>query len=481
MLKDLASQIVMWLDTSAEWVVAFIIIIGVMQNIISLTQLFVAAKVLRRKKDEDNSEALWQQRAPSAPPISLIAPAYNESASIVESTKSLLNIHYPHCEVIVVNDGSKDDTLSKLINSFALTPSPRDFDIAVAHKEIRQVYQSKKYPNLIVIDKENGGKADALNAGINVSRSPLFCSVDADSMLDADALLHAVQPFLSKPDSVIAVGGTIRVANGCRVRGGKVLSVGLSNKLLPMLQTVEYTRAFLIARVAMSEMGIMTLISGAFGIFRRPAAIAAGGYDTTTVGEDYELVMRMHRYHLERKIKYEVVFVAEPVCWTEVPENLTILGRQRKRWQRGSLETFFRHWKMLGDPRYGKVGLFGLPMSLLIDVFGPLVEVIGYFLVPILWLSGLLNFDFMLAFLALTFVFGIFISAGSLALEEISLHRIPKAKDLLRLGGGIIIENFGYRQLNNIWRVQGWWEFIRKKKSWGEMTRKGFQSSEPNQ
>ncbi|MDP1931019.1 MAG: glycosyltransferase [Gammaproteobacteria bacterium] len=477
MLEQISISIVSWINTSAEWIVGLVIAVGLTQNLIALLQLVVAAKALRRRDDSENSETLWHQTAPSAPPISLIAPAYNESASIVESTRSMLSIRYPHCEVLVVNDGSKDDTLDKLIKNFALRPSARDFESVTPHKPIRQIYQSQKYPNLIVIDKENGGKADALNAGINISRSPLFCSVDADSMLEADALLHAVQPFLSKPDKVIAVGGTIRVANGCRVRGGKVMSVGLSKDLLPMLQTVEYTRAFLIARVAMSELNILTLISGAFGIFRRPAAIAVGGYDTDTVGEDYELVMRMHRYHLEKKIPYEVVSVAEPVCWTEAPDNLKTLSRQRKRWQRGSLETFFRHIRMLGNPRYGRIGLVGMPFSLLVDVVGPLAEVLGYLLVPILWFSGMLNPDFAIAFLALTFVFGIFISAGSLVLEEISLHRIPAAKDLLRLISGVLIENFGYRQINNIWRVQGWWEFLRKKKSWGEMTRTGFQSS----
>jgi len=477
MLEQIALTIVNWLDTSAEWVVGLVIVVGLTQNLIALIYLVVAAKVLRRQSESENSETLWQQRAPSAPPISLIAPAYNESASIVESTRSMLSIRYPHCEVLVVNDGSKDDTLDKLIKNFALRPSARDFESVTPHKPIRQIYQSQKYPNLIVIDKENGGKADALNAGIDVSRSPLFCSVDADSMLDADALLHAVQPFLSKPDKVIAVGGNIRVANGCRVRGGKVVSVGLPKDLLPMLQTVEYTRAFLIARVAMSELNILTLISGAFGIFRRPAAIAVGGYDTGTVGEDYELVLRMHRHHLEKKIPYEIVSLAEPVCWTEAPNNLQILSRQRKRWQRGSLETFFRHIRMLGNPRYGRIGMIGMPFSLLIDVLGPLVEVLGYLLVPVLWLSGMLNTDYAIAFLALTVVFGVFISAGSLVLEEISLHRIPTAKDLLRLISGVLIENFGYRQLNNIWRLQGWWEFLRKKKSWGEMTRTGFQST----
>jgi cellulose synthase/poly-beta-1,6-N-acetylglucosamine synthase-like glycosyltransferase len=283
-----------------------------------------------------------------------------------------------------------------------------------------------------------------------------------------------VQPFLTSPTEVVAVGGSIRVANGCDIRGGRVTRVGLSNKLIPLLQTVEYTRAFLVARVAMSELKVLTMISGAFGIFRRSSTLAAGGYDTNTVGEDYELVLRLHRYHRENNIPYDIVSVAEPVCWTEVPENLTILSRQRKRWQRGALETFFKHRKMLMNPRYGRIGTVGMPFSLLIDVIGPLVEVLGYVLVPLLWFSGMLNPDFALAFVALTFFFGIFVSAGALILEEVALMRIPRAKDLLKLMVIILIENFGYRQLNNIWRAQGWWEFMRKKKGWGEMTRSGL-------
>lgn len=462
------------LDIGAEWIVGTIIIIGLTQNLVALIQLIIASRTLRRQDDRQSRETLWAQRAPSAPPISLIAPAYNESAGVVDSTRSLLALRYPHSEVIVVNDGSRDDTLEKLIRQFDLRPSGRAYEATITHKPVRQIYQSRTYDNLIVVDKENGGKADALNAGINVSRSPLFCAVDADSMLETDALLYAVQPFLARPMTTIAVGGTIRVANGCEVHGGRVTRVGLSHRLLPLLQTVEYTRAFLIARVAMSRLRVLTLISGAFGIFRRSAAVAVGGYSTTTVGEDYELVLRMHHYHIENRIPYHVVSVPEPVCWTEAPESVRVLSRQRRRWQRGALETFFRHRSMLFNPRYGKVGTIGMPFSLLIDVLGPLAEVLGYILVPVLWASGLLEPAYALAFLALTFIFGIFISAGSLALEEISLHRIPRARDLLKLMAVILVENFGYRQLNNIWRVQGWWEFIRKKQSWGEMTRTGF-------
>lgn len=210
------------------------------------------------------------------------------------------------------------------------------------------------------------------------------------------------------------------------------------------------------------------------GIFSRSAVIAAGGYETDTVGEDYELVLRLHKYHCDENKPYDVVSVAEPVCWTEVPDNLTVLSRQRKRWQRGALETFFKHRTMLFNSRYGRVGTVGMPFALITDVLGPLTEVIGYVLVPVLWLSGVLNWDFVLAFLALTFVFGIFVSACAIILEELALHRIPRARDLLIIVLIIFVENFGYRQINNIWRAQGWWEFLRKKKSWGEMTRTGL-------
>lgn len=464
-------------DHSAEWIIGLIIFIGLAQNLLALVQLVVASLSMKATDLFDENEGLWQQRAPGALPITLIAPAYNESATIVESIESLLSLHYPYFEVIVVNDGSKDSTLQVLMEHFSLRPSSRAFDEVAPHKPINELYKSERFKNLYVIDKENGGKADSLNAGINVSRTPLFCAVDADSMLEKDSLLHATQPFRENPETVIAVGGTIRVANGCQVRNGKIVRVGLPKKLLPGIQTIEYIRAFLIARVAMSEMGVLTLISGAFGIFRRKAALMVGGYATDTVGEDYELILRMHRYHLEHNIPYEICSVPEPVCWTEVPERLKILASQRRRWQRGSLETFFRHRKMLMNPRYGRVGTLGMSFSLLIDVLGPISEVAGYLLVPLFWFTGILNVEYALAFLALTFAFGIFVSTGSLVLEEVSLHRIPKASDLMRLFFLVFIENLGYRQLANIWRIQGWVDYLRRKKGWGHMTRRGFLQS----
>jgi cellulose synthase/poly-beta-1,6-N-acetylglucosamine synthase-like glycosyltransferase len=229
------------------------------------------------------------------------------------------------------------------------------------------------------------------------------------------------------------------------------------------------------ARLALSEMQALTVISGAFGLFQRQAALEVGGYSHGTVGEDMELVIKLHRLFRERGQPYRIDFIPEPVCWTEVPESLAVLGRQRARWQRGALETFFRHKKMLFNPRYGRIGFLGFGHVLVVDVMGPLVEVLGYVLVPLLWGLGLLAVDYLVAFLAVTFTFGIFVSVATLILEELELRRFPNARHLAILTAVAVAENFGYRQLANIWRVRGWWQFIRKQQGWGTMTRKGFQ------
>jgi cellulose synthase/poly-beta-1,6-N-acetylglucosamine synthase-like glycosyltransferase len=201
-----------------------------------------------------------------------------------------------------------------------------------------------------------------------------------------------------------------------------------------------------------------------------------GGYSHGTVGEDMELVIKLHRHMRDRKLSYRVEFIPEPVCWTEAPDDLITLGRQRARWQRGALETFFRHKDMLFNPRYGRIGFIGFGQILVVDVLGPIVEVLGYVLVPLLWGLGLLAVDYLLAFIAVTFTLGIFVSVATLILEEIQLRRFPKARDLMTLTAVAVLENFGYRQLSNLWRIRGWWQFLRKQQGWGTMTRRGFQT-----
>jgi cellulose synthase/poly-beta-1,6-N-acetylglucosamine synthase-like glycosyltransferase len=325
----------------------------------------------------------------------------------------------------------------------------------------------------------NGGKADALNAGINLSRSPLFCSIDADSLIEPDALLRAVQPFIDEPELTIAVGGTIRLANGCRISAGRVVEIGLPRNLLALFQVVEYLRAFLMARLAWSQVQTLTIISGAFGIFSRQIAIKVGGYSHKTVGEDLELVVKFHRYMRDIRRPYRIVFTPEPVCWTEAPESLKILGRQRSRWQRGALEAFFKHRDMLMRPRYGRIGAVAFGHMFLVDVLGPIVEILGYVLIPIMWGLGLLSADYLLAFLAVTFNFGVVISVGSLILEEVELRRFPRARHLAVLTAAAVLENFGYRQLNNLWRIRGLMQYLRGTSGWGDMTRVGFARPTP--
>lgn len=452
-----------------------IIATGLLQSVIQLFQLGLASAILLRRPPAQRLGLIWSQYADVTPPIAFLVPAYNEERSIVHSLQSLLAMHYPKIEIVMVNDGSTDRTLSILVEAFGLVPTEWDFDDVLPHNPIKAIFRSPREPRLLVVDKENGGKADALNCAVNLTRSPLVCSIDADSLLESDSLLRAVKPFIDDPERTIAVGATVRVANGCRIAHARVLEVRLARKFLAVLQTIEYLRSFLMARLAWSEVGLLTIVSGAFGVFRRQIVIEVGGYSRDTVGEDFELVVKMHRYMREHGRDYRITFVPEPVCWTEVPETWSSLGRQRARWHRGALETFFKHIKMLGRPRYGRIGLVGYTNMLLIDVISPIAEVLGYLLLPLLWALGLLSIQYFIAFLAISFSFGVAVSVGAFMLQEIELRRFKRTRDLFILFLAAIVENFGYRQINNIWRLRGLWEYLRGYQHWGVMAREGFQ------
>ncbi|MBN3787860.1 glycosyltransferase [Burkholderia sp. Ac-20353] len=419
---------------------------------------------------------LWRRYGASAPPIALLAPAYNEELGIVDCVKALFALEYPLTEVIVINDGSTDNTLGVLIDAFELTPTRRTFDAVVTHKPIRGIYVSRVHPNLLVIDKENGGKADAMNAGINLARAPLFCAIDSDSLLESDALLRIVRPFVEQPQRTVAVGGVVRVVNGCRIQSGRVVEIRAPRRFLPLVQSIEYLRAFLMARVAWSGVDTLMLISGAFGLFRRDVAVQVGGFGTDTIGEDLDLVIKIHRHMRDQRRPYNIAFLTDPICWTEAPESLRVLKGQRCRWQRGALEVFFKQRDMLFRSRYGRIGWLGMGQILIVDVLGPLAELSGYMLLPAFWALGWINISYFDAFLSLVFLFGMFLSVSSLVLAELATQPFPRLGDLLRLALAAMIENFGYRQLNSFWRMLGWWQFLRKDKSWGEMTRVGFNS-----
>jgi len=405
------------------------------------------------------------------PPISIIAPAYNEQAIIVTSMRSMLQLNYPEFELVVVNDGSKDETLEVLKREFKLVLFPEAYRDRLPSKPVRAIYRSKIYPNLRVIDKENGGKADSTNTGVNAARYPLFCVIDSDSVLERDSLYNAVQPFLEDPRTV-ACGGTIRIANGCRVSGGFLEEPGLPRNPLALFQVMEYLRAFLFGRLGWAPMNALLIISGAFGIFYKEKVVSVGGFRTDTIGEDMELVMRLHRVLTKKGVPYRIAFVPDPVCWTEAPEDLRTLRSQRIRWQHGLGDSIRINRGLLFQRGSGFVGWLALPFFVVFEWLGPLVEVAGYIFVPFAYFLGLLSLSSMLIFFLLSVSLGVLCSASSLLLEELSFHIYPKTRDVLWLFLAVIAENLGYRQLNSYWRIRGLIEWLLGRKAkWGEMTR----------
>jgi cellulose synthase/poly-beta-1,6-N-acetylglucosamine synthase-like glycosyltransferase len=414
-------------------------------------------------------------------PISMICPAHNEEKTIVDTVRSLQMLNYPEFEIIVVNDGSKDATLERLLEAYDLRRVDRVYKRSLPTKSVRALYASPMVPNLVVVDKENGGKADALNCGINLSRYPLFSSMDADSVIEDDALLKAVKPFMEWPEETVAVGGIVRCANGCTVHEGRVTHIALPRQLLPVFQVVEYLRAFLSGRLGWSALRGLLLISGAFGVYRKSAVIDVGGYDSSTDTEDLELVMALHAVYRERKKPYRIVFVPDPVCWTEVPGNWRMLRRQRNRWHRGMLQSLSRYRRMMFNPRYGIMGTLVLPYFLIFETMGPFIETLGYVSVPLAWALGLLNTNFFLLFFVLAVAFGVFLSVAAILLEEISYRRYPSWGDLWKLLFCGVAENFGFRQVLAVLKIQAFWEYLRGLRRWGKLERVGFVKAAQNQ
>ncbi|MEP7763309.1 glycosyltransferase family 2 protein [Sanguibacter sp. 25GB23B1] len=414
------------------------------------------------------------------PGVSVILPAYNEEMVILDSVRSVLDLRHPDHEAVVVNDGSKDSTLELLVAAYDLVPDTRQITEQIpARGRIRGVWvPSNPAIPLIVVDTENSGRSDSLNAGVNAATRDLIVMLDADSLMDPDALLVVSQPFADDPEGTVATGGVIRAANGCQVVGGRVVDVRMPRQMVARIQVVEYLRSFLLGRTGWSQANALILISGAFGMFRRDVLVEVGGLDADCIGEDFELVMRIHRHMKDAGRDYRVVFVAEPVSWTEVPSTLAVLGRQRRRWHRGLWEVLWSYRAMTFNPRYGRVGMVALPYYWLFELFAPLIELVGLVVVPLGLALGVVDLRYAVALLLVTYVYGFFVTCAALLVEEISFHRYSRWSDLLRILGAAFAENVGYRQLTAVWRLQGWWAALRNKKAvWGTMTRTGFGSS----
>jgi cellulose synthase/poly-beta-1,6-N-acetylglucosamine synthase-like glycosyltransferase len=417
--------------------------------------------------------------SPLTPGISVVLPAYNEAAGIIDSVRSLLALRYPAHEVVVVNDGSRDATLERLQTAFDLVPIRKALRDELTTAPVRGVFASRGERALIVVDKENGGKADALNCGLNASRHEYICAVDADAMLEEDALIRVAQPVLDDPELVAATGGIVRIANGCTVDHGRVVDVALPRSSLARLQVVEYFRAFLVGRMGWSRLDALLIVSGAFGLFNRELVEEVGGWSSRTVGEDIELVISLHDYLRRRGERYRIDFVPDPVCWTECPEDLRALSSQRRRWQRGLGESLWRHRRMTANPKYGFLGLVAIPYFIVFEFVGPLMQVLGYPIVLAAFLTGAVSLAFVGAFLALAVLLGILLSVSALGLEELSFRRYTRAREAATLFVYAVLENFGYRQLNDFWKLQAFADLLRRKGEWGEMRRRGLGLQSP--
>ena len=442
-----------------------------------LLLLVMAAVDLRSQRLDVWQEGRWRLLGSDvAPVISILAPAHNEELTVTESVRSLLTLRYPSLEVVVVNDGSSDGTLATL---------ERDFDLVEIHaapirrrittQPIRGLYRSRRTPSLVVVDKENGGKADALNAGLLVATGDLACAIDADTLVEPDALQRMIRPFLLD-DRVVAAGGTLRVVNGCEVKAGRVTRQRAPRRFLEGVQAVEYLRAFLAGRVGWNRLGGNLIISGAFGLFRRESMIAAGGYRHDTVGEDMELVVRMRRLGHERGASDRVVFVPDPVAWTEVPRRLRTLGRQRDRWHRGLTDVIERHRGILFNPRYGAMGVVVAPYFLFVELLAPLVELVGLVALIVGLAIGAVNIPFAVMFLVVAYGLGLLLTTLTIALEEWTYGGYGGLRDRLLLLLWGMLESLGYRQLTALWRVRGMARHWRGNAEWGAMEREGFRT-----
>jgi cellulose synthase/poly-beta-1,6-N-acetylglucosamine synthase-like glycosyltransferase len=419
--------------------------------------------------------------SPFTPGVTIVVPARNEAAGIVDAVHALFGLRYPKLEVVVVDDGSTDDTFAVLRDAFDLEPTSRVIpDDVRTYGTVRSVHAPSDGSALVVVRKDGiGRRSDAINVGLNAAREPLVCFIDADALLDKEALLRVVKPFVDDPGRVVASGGSIRAANGCDVDSGRVVGVHMPVRWLERIQVVEYLRSFLLGRAGWSRLRSLLIISGAFGLFRRDLLVEVGGFDPTCIGEDAEMVIRLHRHLRDQRRDYDVVFVAEPVCWTEVPTSRRALAAQRRRWSTGLVEVLWTHRRMIGNPRYGRIGLGALPYFTVFELLGAVVEVVGLGVVVLAAALGTVNVEFALLIAAVAVGYGLLLSVLALAVEEFSYRRYRSWRDLGVAFAAACLENVGYRQLHAWWRVKGIAAAVRRRPSpWEALPRAGFGAPE---
>ena len=419
-------------------------------------------------------QGLAELRASSlTPAVTIIVPAWNEERIIVETVRSALAVDYPRFSVIVVDDGSTDSTLKRLATAFRLLPAELEYHPVLPTSPARSFYSNPHIPHLLVVHKERGGKPDALNTGINLCRTPYFCCLDADCILEREALLRLMDPILNSPREIIVSGGIVRIINGSIGSNGQIVKVGLPRTALERFQVVEYLRSFLTGRNGWSLLGGTVIVSGALALFQHKAVMEVGGFSADTVTEDMDLIITLRHWAANNRADAGFAFTSDPVCWTECPATFSMLNRQRRRWQLGLCQCLRKHRAMLFRRRYGMVGLFSLPFHLYVEALGTIVEFLGYLLVPLSFFGGLISPALLILFILLGLAYGGFLSVGAVLLEEMTYRRYPRPRDLLVLLAYAMLENVGYRQLILFFRVQGILKFLVGSHRWEKVIHEG--------
>ncbi|MFV0290539.1 MAG: glycosyltransferase [Mangrovibacterium sp.] len=468
------SELAFWIENYLFW---YAFVMFLLYSILAIISAIVLTRYSKEANVTNYNEVL---SSPYAPMVSILAPAYNEELNIYENVKALLSLYYANYEVVVINDGSSDATLDVVINEFDMEKVDILIDNKIHSSEIRGVYRSRKTSlnNLVLVDKINGGKADALNAGINVSSGKYFVAIDADCVIDPYALQILVKPFLADQQGkeTIAVGGVIRIANSCVIEGGQLIDIQLPKQLLPLFQVIEYNRSFLMGRLAWTKLNGLLIISGALGMFNKEIVVECGGYSRYTVGEDMELVVRMRRYMSEIvKKPYKIDYLPDPLCWTEAPATADILIRQRNRWTRGTIETLFAHWNMFLNPKYGVMGMMSHPFWTFFEWFAPIIEFVGMLYFLILVFSGQANWTIFFTSLTFIYAFALTLSGISILYDHIVYFKYQKIDMVIRQLLAAAIEPFVYHPIVTYAALRGNWDyFILRKRNWGKMPRAGL-------
>ncbi|HEX9705489.1 MAG TPA: glycosyltransferase [Gemmatimonadales bacterium] len=467
MIRAAGEQFTLW----SAW--AVLIYFVLLNSFYAMLLIYSIPEIWEQTRLAEDDDFARLMRSDVLPPVAILVPAHNERVSIVASVTALLGLQYRTYEVVVVNDGSQDDTMDVLGEAFELYEVPPAMSIVIKTARVRGYYRSRRYAQLLVIDKDNGGKADALNAGLNAARWPYVIAVDADTLIERDALLRMMRPFMLG-SRVAAAGGTVRVANECTVENNRVTEPRVPRHFLTGVQVVEYLRAFLFGRLGWNRLGGSLIISGAFGMFSRRHLLEIKGYQTRSVVEDLDLVIRLRRHLRQQKSPDYMPFIPDPVAWTEVPATTKILRRQRERWHKGLIASMWQHRDLLFNPRYGRLGVVAMPFFFFGEMLAPAVEVFGYVITAVGVGLGFVEWPFAQLFFVVAWGYGMMLSLWAVALEEISFRRYGRVRDLVRLVGWAALENFGYRQWTVLWRLRAFWTVFRSRHTWGEMVRKGF-------